>query len=389
MNRLIVAALLLPFSSATSGAQTPPTQPAKGPGGAEYTVATGDIVKKAYGSGDGQVFVIRPSKKGVQPRPVIVFLHAYGAMSPRIYGAWIDHLVRHGHIVIYPRMQATNRTQRPDLTKNAAAALASVLTALKSDEPQDADLSRLFYVGHSSGGVVAANLAAMGPAAGLPPARLLFLATPGNSWASGRNKTPLVALDTTPEDMLVVALVASGDNIARETDARKILRETVRVPVANKVLVKMSTDDHGRPTLLANHNAATGLNLDYDQTRFTIVAPPKVDPPAPAPTPGRRGQRAAPPPKPPVTDDPAIPEQDFGGATVNALDWYGFWKILDLAMAAAQSGKDASAIKTAPQLGDMGQWGDGWPVKRMSFESVRPPEEKPAGAEAAKPPKRR
>ena len=44
-------------------------------------------------------------------RPVVVFLHAWGAPNPQAYGSWIDHLARTGSLVIFPRFQDLNRTR--------------------------------------------------------------------------------------------------------------------------------------------------------------------------------------------------------------------------------------------------------------------------------------
>ncbi|MGL5735346.1 MAG: alpha/beta hydrolase, partial [Beijerinckiaceae bacterium] len=103
---LLVSCLL----SSAALATTPPTQPEKGPGGADYTVAANAVKKEAFGSGAQQVFVFTPTGNADKPRPVIVFLHAYGAYNPKIYGAWIEHLVRRDMIVVFPRFQVDART---------------------------------------------------------------------------------------------------------------------------------------------------------------------------------------------------------------------------------------------------------------------------------------
>ena len=77
-------------------AASPPKQPDKGPGGAEYPIQTADVVREAVGAGAKQAFIFRPSRGFAGPRPVIVFGHAFNAFNPRLYGAWIDHLARQG-----------------------------------------------------------------------------------------------------------------------------------------------------------------------------------------------------------------------------------------------------------------------------------------------------
>ena len=41
--------------------------------------------------------------------PVVVFFHGWFAVNPGFYGAWIDHLVRNGRIVIFPAVSKGRR----------------------------------------------------------------------------------------------------------------------------------------------------------------------------------------------------------------------------------------------------------------------------------------
>ena len=83
-----------------------------GPGGADYRceeVKMYDFARKPYG-----YWLFEPAGEG---RPdsaqVVVLIHGYGALNPLIYGDWIKHLVRKGHIVIYPRYQRNLFFPRP------------------------------------------------------------------------------------------------------------------------------------------------------------------------------------------------------------------------------------------------------------------------------------
>jgi hypothetical protein len=148
------------------------------------------------------------------------------------------------------------------------------------------------------------------------------------------------------------------------------------------MLVKMFSDDHGRPVLLANHNAAAALNEAYDVVNIPSGDPVVAVPPPQLPARGQRARVAAVAPPPPATPVRNENEPDFGGAAVNVLDHSGFWKILDLALDAAFAGQDTTPIKNFPGLADMGRWTDGWPVRRLTFESAR---ETPAEAAPATP----
>ncbi len=51
------------------------------------------ITKRALGKAGAGSFVFH--KAGAAPaegRPVVAFLHAWGAPNPQAYGGWIDHL---------------------------------------------------------------------------------------------------------------------------------------------------------------------------------------------------------------------------------------------------------------------------------------------------------
>lgn len=362
----LAASFLIAFSSEALWATSAPSQPAKGPGGADYAIRASDVVKKAYGQGHEQVFIFRPGSGFAGPRPLIVFLHGYGAISPKIYGAWIEHLVRRGAVVVYPRYQAGIGVARKDITGHAMAGLRIALDALKG-EAVALDLEKTAYVGHAAGGIIATNLAILAARENLPAPRLVYAVAPGNSWGSDRMKTPLGDLSLLPESVNIVTVLAETDTIARDTDARKIARQSVNVPINRKMIVKVSTDTHGTPVLTATHWSAAAAAEGYDIADIALVKNEAAQPAPAAPPSGRRGQR------PVVTEEKPKPVElgEFGGASVDALDWFAYWKTLDLALAASFAGEDTMPIRRDPLFASMGQWSDGWPVKRLTFETVK------------------
>ena len=118
MRRLITSLFLLGLASGAMAA-TPPGQPSAGkPGGADQPDA--EIVKRAVGHASAATYVFHMANEPAQPRPVVVFLHGWGAVNPSVYGGWIDHLARRGYLVLYPAFQTIGRTRPPDASKNAA-----------------------------------------------------------------------------------------------------------------------------------------------------------------------------------------------------------------------------------------------------------------------------
>jgi pimeloyl-ACP methyl ester carboxylesterase len=111
---------------------------------------------------------------------VVVLLHGWGGMNPLYYGAWIDHLVKRGNIVIYPRYQATLLTPLKDFTPNTLTAVKDALGRLQSEKGHvSPELNKFAAVGHSMGGLLAANLAALAVESKLPRVQAVMSVEPG------------------------------------------------------------------------------------------------------------------------------------------------------------------------------------------------------------------
>lgn len=58
---------------------------------------------EAFGAGETSYWLFEPDEPKPERAPVVVFSHGWIAVNPGVYGAWIEHLVRSGRIVIYSR----------------------------------------------------------------------------------------------------------------------------------------------------------------------------------------------------------------------------------------------------------------------------------------------
>src|ERR687890_2239173 len=125
---LLACALMAPAAAFAAG---PPAQPKSGPGGADY-VAT-EVTRRAVGTATSATFVFHPAGTAAEPRPVVGFLHAWGAVNPQIYGGLIDHLVRKGYLVLWPRFQELGKTRPADATANAVSLVKEAFAALAED----------------------------------------------------------------------------------------------------------------------------------------------------------------------------------------------------------------------------------------------------------------
>jgi predicted esterase len=120
---------------------------------------TGIEIIDRYSSADGY-YVFLPEKKeeSREIKSVVGFVHGYGALNPKIFGAWLKHLVQNGNAVIYPRYQYNLLLPSSDeFTANTGTALKDALSLLEESKRLDNDF-KFNLAGHSFGGVICANL---------------------------------------------------------------------------------------------------------------------------------------------------------------------------------------------------------------------------------------
>ncbi|WP_298956578.1 alpha/beta hydrolase [uncultured Methylobacterium sp.] len=347
-------------------AATPPPQPKEGPGGSAYGAAT--VVKRALGrSGAVTLAFYGNTPPPPQGRPVAVFLHAWGATNPQVYGAWIEHLARSGYLVLFPRFQEVNRTRPADASTIAAGLVKDALAELGSDEAAKPDLSRMALIGHLAGVPLAANLAAHAAETGLPAPKLIFGVMPGGIARDDRARgVALHDLGRIAPATLIVTAIGDRDARAADLAARRIMREASAVPAERKLLLRALSDDHGFPALSATLASPAGGNPAYDAGALKPPPEPPKDP------------KQKPPPFKWTPDMALTGEQttlvaQINNAGTDSLDYLAYWKSFDMAAAAAFAGQDAGTLKANPRFSDMERWSDGWPVRRLGVESPRPP----------------
>jgi len=205
-------------------------------------------------------------------------------------------------------------------------------------------LSKFATVGHSLGGVLAANVAALASQSKLPRARAVMSVEPGIT--ESPINVPLADLKKIPAETLLLTLAGDQDSLVRDTDAKRIYYESTRVPARNKDFITLVSDSHGQPTLQASHRAPTAMDKDYDSGEGVSGAPAGT---ADSIGDARISRRVRP-----------------ETMMVNALDYYGTWKLFDALIDAAFNGKNREyALGNTPQQRFMGVWSDGVPVKEL------------------------
>jgi dienelactone hydrolase len=275
------------------------------------------VTKRIIGTGPKSYGLFEPADPTPKRAPVVVFLHGWLAMNPGVYGAWIEHLARSGHVVIYPRFMEVE-TPVTDYLPNAEAGIIDALGVLEmSPAHVKPDRSRFALVGHSTGGVLAVQVAAHAKGLGLPEPKAVVVATPGEVL---RTRGPDLA--DVPAEALLVVVAAEHDVVTGDGDARRIYRETTSVPPSRKKYVLYRSDVRGRPPIWADHLAPTAAHADFD------------------------------------TGEGPFREIQMSGGSVNALDREGFWKVADVTLAAGFAGKTLDEALAGISF-RLGYWSDG------------------------------
>lgn len=300
----LVLLFLLRAKHASATDAEPPAQPETGPGGKEYSHKAAK--QSSYGKGGDQFWIFEPDQPTPATAPVIVFCHGWSAMEPNSYGPWIEHLVRRGNVVIYPRYQASVLTPPNTFTPNAVAAIKSALAELAAGGHVKPELDHVATVGHSFGGVICANLAALSGKNGLPKFKAAMPVEPGSGKGGPGSYLDYAEI---PADTLLLCVAGDEDKLTADTDAKRFLKESTHVPKANKNLIVVASDRHGKPALSANHFFPSALG------------------------------------------------------TGSPLQTYGLWKWFDALTDAAFYGKNRQyALGDTPEQRFMGRWSDGTPV---------------------------
>ncbi|HZW52314.1 MAG TPA: alpha/beta hydrolase [Rudaea sp.] len=179
LRPILFVVLLAATALAHAVAPTPPVQPAHGPGGAGYAHA--QVLAREVKSGAQGWWLFVPSSPKPASAPIVVFCHGWGALDPKGYRAWIDHIVRRGNIVIWPNYQASLLTPGGDFLPNAIVGIRAALADLENGSAGICpELDHVAIVGHSAGGVLSAQIAAAAARNDLPVFRAVVPVEPGD-----------------------------------------------------------------------------------------------------------------------------------------------------------------------------------------------------------------
>ena len=249
-------ALVAPAASAGPlGVASQPRQPTTGPGSDGGCGVAASTFDNTAAPGN-TVHVFQPTGRaaaragggrcGDSKRPTIVMAHGLGGTDPSSYVALIDHLVSVGNVVVYPTYQVSDGSQTT-LEQAYRYVDAGVVEAAR--RLPRFDTTRIGWWGHSFG-------ASMVP----------FLATQGGRrhWGADgfwvNNIAMTFALLVGPGAIPLpahaqVLTVGFEDDALADNRIGDEVYDAFSVPAAQKRHLLVSSDPHGQPALVAEHNS--------------------------------------------------------------------------------------------------------------------------------------
>jgi predicted esterase len=333
LSLLMLFGLLVPYDDSPVFT---PQQPLEGPGSSCYAhqeVRTHDFSMTPQG-----FWIFEPAEPTLDSARVIVFLHGYSATNPFVYGGWIRHLVRKGHIVIYPRYQKNLVSPSSKAyVENAAIAIRQALSFLEENGSTCPIVEPLIMVGHSYGGVIAANLSIHYADWGLPPPKGLLISCPGTGPMRG---AWLPSYEGMSEGLYLLVIVGSQDQVVGEKVGQQIFETAIHTSSRN--FVRMLPDGHGLPKSTAGHNEPHALDAAFDNGRHGLSY--------------HRGLK-------------------YG--KYDAADYFAYWKLLDALSDCLHDSLHCNvAFGNTPEQRYMGTWSDGVSVRELEVILPPPPAKK-------------
>jgi len=323
-------ALAQASTSTSTSTITQPTQQTSGPGSNVYLhagarMSNGGVAQDAFD-------VFEPTDPKPAKAPVVVILHGYYVTLNDQMRYFIEHTVRKGNIVIFPKYQTAPWTpciaaiNIDACVKSTANGIHGALALLRSDPTRvQPETDKTTYFGYSFGGILAANVANRWQALGVPKPRILYLDEPHDGALTGPGEPGLDKnLSGIPADALVQCYNGSaGVTVTKPgSSCNALFPRLSHIPDSNKDLVMLYSDDHGTPALVADHY---GLSISTS----------------------------------------------FGKLT--AYDYFHLWKVMDALRSCAFEGRDCEyALGDTPEHRFNGIWSDGTPIKPLKVQDAAP-----------------
>ncbi len=338
----------------------PPAFPVSGPGAPVYPHARTDRLWQ--GAGEEAFLLVTPAEPVPASAPLVILLHGWLGVNPKGQGAWIEHLARRGNIVVWLVYQ-TGRMQVREPVRHAVAALKGALGELEKTGRIKPRPEGMVLAGHSLGGCMAMNLAAVAAREGLPkPLAVLSVEgadAKGSESASRlylRPKSLIENLSLIPSGTMLLTLIGDEDQRVTLERGRVFHDRATGIASADNVLALVQSDRHGEPPMITDHFFPQAADISYDIDGVTGQPPaaprfPKLN--------KLTGKAFAKLLGAPGIERDALRPPD-------ALDAWVSWRCLDrLIDAAFHGGSRDEALLRTPASRETGTWSDGTPVRPL------------------------
>jgi len=306
-----------------------PEQPLSGPGGRNYLHDDIRVTDRAD-QADG-FWLFEPASPTPDSAHVVIFLHGYGAINPMIYGDWLEHLVRKGNTVIYPRYQKKifpPRTHR--FADWAVTGIHNALDTLRNGDHALPITRYLSITGHSYGGALAANLSANYEEYQLPKPVAVLLCSPGTGPFKG---ALLDSYENIPEDTKLLVMISEKDKTVGDKLGKRVFATAKNTRIKHLILQLQDRRFKNRD-IRAGHNESYSVNHRLDFGKRTMVT--------------RRAENVS---------------------RLDAVDYFGYWKFLDALHTCTRSGNYCNfATGNTFEQAFMGYWSDGMAVKPLKIK---------------------
>jgi len=263
---------------------TPPAQPPAGaPGGnGSCGVAVRSVANPRPGA-TLPVWIFEPTGSSTatvtggrcdaSKRPAVFVAHGFGATDPATYQALLDHLVSVGNVVVYAAYDAGDHdgdgdTDRSDLEESYRVVDEGIVAAVAAT-PR-IDLARVGWWGHSHGGGMVPWLVQQGAARGWGT-KALWMSNVAQAYSQLIGDATIAV----PPRAQAMTVAFAQDALADKRLGIDVF-ESLLLPAAQKRHVMISTDLHGVPALVAEHNAPTAASgagdaIDFQLWRYSDI----------------------------------------------------------------------------------------------------------------------
>lgn len=288
---------------------SPPEQPDDGPGGSNYS--HNGVRESRYRWLARQYWIFEPTDPTPESAPLIVFNHGWLAIFPYFYRAWIDHIVKRGNIVVYPRYQLGLFLGYKFFSSNAINAVKAAIAELQNGGHVSPELDKFAVTGHSLGGGITANMAALAEEVDIPIPKAIMPVQPAFPVCDP------VDLGKISNETLMLVVVGEDDTVIENESPKRIFYGCDQIPLDKKDFVIQVTDTYGEPALIADH-----------------IAPVCIS--------------------------------DISHSSVDAMDFYSTWKLFDALTDYAFYGINGEyCFGNTSEQRYMGLWSDGTPVHEL------------------------